>query len=232
MIEHRPWAELGGADLGWLKAKHHFAFFGHGNPVHKSLGALIVWNDDEVEPGQGFPAHGHQDVEIITYVRQGAVAHEDSLGNTSRLEAGDVQVMSAGTGIRHAEYNPDDIPLKIFQIWISPREKGGAPYWDTKPFPKADRAGRLVPLASGFADDGEALPIRGDARVLGATLKAGDVVAYPLAAGRNAYLALAQGSLTVNGQRIQAGDGIAVKGEPTVDIVALEDAELVLVDAA
>jgi redox-sensitive bicupin YhaK (pirin superfamily) len=231
MIEHRRWAELGGADLGWLKAKYHFYVGGPSNPAHTALGSLVVWNDDEIEPGRGFPVHGHKNMEIITYVRQGALAHRDSLGNVGRIEAGDVQVMSTGTGIRHHEHNPEDIPLKLFQIWIRPREHGGAPQWDCKSFPKNERAGCLVPLASGLQDDGEALPIRSDARVLGATLAAGDAVEYPLPPGRNAYMALTLGSVTVNDRRIEAGDGVAIRHEPLIKITALTDTELVLVDA-
>src|ERR1700758_258283 len=149
MIELRPFAELGGADHGWLKAKHHFSFASYYDPQRMGLGSLVVWNDDEIAPNTGFPPHPHADMEIITYVRQGAITHQDNLGNKGRTEAGDVQVMSAGSGIQHAEYNLEDDTTKIFQIWIMPRERGGKPSWDTRPFPKADRAGRFVVLASG-----------------------------------------------------------------------------------
>ena len=124
------------------------------------MGRLRVWNDDEIAPDTGFPPHPHADMEIITYVREGAITHEDSLGNKGRTEAGDVQVMSAGSGIRHAEYNREPMPTTLFQIWIEPERSGGEPSWGAKPFPKSDRSGRFVPLASGFAGDGDALPIR------------------------------------------------------------------------
>ena len=230
MLEHRPWADLDGAELGWLKAKHHFAVDPSGNPEHRPLGSLVVWNDDEIAPKSGFPLHGHRNIEIITYVRQGVVAHEDSLGSRGRLDAGDVQVMSAGTGIRHTEYNPGDVPLKVFQIWILPRELGGMPRWATKPFPKADRSGQLVALASGLPGDEDALPIRADARVLGATLSGGESVSYALGEFRNAYIALAFGSVVVNGERVGPRDGVAITKEPSFQIVAVEDTELVLVD--
>src|SRR5215212_6956064 len=188
MIELRPFSNLGGADHGWLKAKHHFSFGSHYDPDNMGHGALRVWNDDEIEPNTGFPAHPHANMEIITYVREGAVSHQDSLGNKGRTEAGDVQVMSAGTGIRHAEYNREDEPTSLFQIWIIPTRDGGAPGWGTKPFPQAERSGRLIALASGDAADLDALPIRADARVLGARLKQGETVEYRLGAGRHAYL--------------------------------------------
>ena len=127
MIEHRPISELGGGDLGWLKAFHHFHIGGQGNPAHKALGNLYVWNDDDLAPGTGFPPHAHRDVEIITYVREGYVSHRDSLGNERRTEAGDVQVMSAGTGIQHAEVGAPDQRTKIFQIWLQPRQRGASP---------------------------------------------------------------------------------------------------------
>ena len=171
-------------------------------------------------------------MEIITYVREGAITHEDSLGNTGRTEAGDVQVMSAGAGVRHAEYNREDVPTKIFQIWIEPREHGGAPSWGAKPFPKSDRSGKLVTLASGFADDTDALPIRTDARVLGASLKAGETATYDLGSNRHAYLVPARGRVEVNGVVLEARDGAAITNEAGVSITALTDSELVLVDAA
>jgi redox-sensitive bicupin YhaK (pirin superfamily) len=171
-------------------------------------------------------------MEIITYVREGAITHKDSLGNQGRTEAGDVQVMSAGSGIRHSEYNLEPSTTRIFQIWIQPTRQGAAPTWGARPFPKADRAGRFVTLASGLADDDEALPIRTDARVAGATLKAGETTEYPLGAGRHAYLVLAAGAVEVNGVRLDARDGAAVRDEQVLRITALEDAEVVLVDAA
>ncbi|CAN7577469.1 pirin family protein [Phenylobacterium sp. LjRoot225] len=232
MIEKRPFATLGGADHGWLKARHHFAFAGYYDPARTNWGSLRVWNDDEIAPNSGFPPHPHADMEIITYVREGAITHKDSLGNEGRTEAGDVQVMSAGSGIRHAEYNVEPTTTRIFQIWIQPTGRGGAPTWGARPFPKGDRAGRFVSLASGLPDDGEALPIRTDARVAGATLKAGETTEYALGEGRHAYLVPAVGAIEVNGVRLDARDGAAVRDEPVLRITALDDAEVVLVDAA
>jgi redox-sensitive bicupin YhaK (pirin superfamily) len=231
MIERRPFNELGGADHGWLKARHHFSFARYYDPNRMGHGALRVWNDDEIAPNTGFPPHPHEEMEIITYVRQGAITHEDSLGHKGRTEAGDVQVMSAGSGIRHAEFNREDVPTTLFQIWIEPVEGGGEPSWGAKPFPKGDRAGRFVPLASGFAGDDEALPIRAEARVLGATLKAGDTAEYRLGHGRHGYLVPAVGSVEINGGHIGPRDGAAITGETVLKVKALEDSEIVFVDA-
>ncbi|MBS0473517.1 MAG: pirin family protein [Proteobacteria bacterium] len=232
MIEKRPFAGLGGADHGWLKARHHFSFAEYYDPAKMNWGALRVWNDDEIAPNTGFPPHPHSDMEIVTYVRKGAITHKDSLGNQGRTEAGDVQVMSAGSGIRHAEYNLEPETTTLFQIWIQPRSKGGAPSWGAKPFPKGERAGKFVTLASGFDNDNDALPIRADARVLGATLNKGDTTVYTLGAGRHAYLVAATGKVAVNGIKLDARDGAAIKDVQSVTVEALEDAELVLVDAA
>ncbi|MDB5442679.1 MAG: hypothetical protein JWP73_1055, partial [Phenylobacterium sp.] len=180
----------------------------------------------------GFPPHPHADMEIVTYVRQGAITHKDSLGNEGRTEAGDVQVMSAGSGIRHAEYNLESGDTRLFQIWIEPNQHGGAPSWGAKPFPKADRAGRFVTLASGLPGDEDALPIRTDARVVGATLKAGETADYPLDPERHAYLVAATGAVEVNGVRLDARDGAAITGETALKVRALQDSEVVLVDAA
>ena len=233
MIDRRPFASLGHADHGWLNARHHFSFANYHEPSRMGFGAIRVWNDDEIAPNSGFPAHPHRDMEIITYVRQGAITHQDSMGNQGRTAAGDVQVMSAGTGIRHAEYNLEAEPTTLFQIWIEPKRTGGAPAWGAKPFPKDDRSGAFVTLASGFdADvDAGALPIRADARVLGATLKAGETVDYAVGAGRHAYLVPATGRIEIDGQAIEARDGVAIDGGRTVSITAGQDAELVLVDA-
>lgn len=232
MIERRSFSSLGGADHGWLKAKHHFSFAGYHDDRRMNWGALRVWNDDEIGAKTGFPPHPHSDMEIITYVREGAITHEDSLGNRGRTEAGDVQVMSAGSGIRHSEYNLEPETTKIFQIWILPNQRGAGPSWGAKPFPKDDRSGRFVTLASGMAGDADALPIRTDARVLGAKLKAGETVEYELGATRFGYLVPAAGTVEVNGVRIEARDGAAIRDEKTIRVRAVEDAEIVLVDAS
>jgi redox-sensitive bicupin YhaK (pirin superfamily) len=171
-------------------------------------------------------------MEIITYVRDGAVTHKDSLGNEGRTEAGDVQVMSAGSGIRHAEYNLEPKTTTLFQIWIETDQPGGAPSWGARPFPKGDRAGKFVALASGLPDDGDALPIRSAARVAGATIKAGETAAYQMTPDRHVYVVSAQGSVDVNGVRLDARDGAAITGEMLVVVKAINDAEVVLVDAA
>ena len=232
MIELRPFNKLGNADHGWLKARHHFSFGRYHNPANVNHGSLRVWNDDEIAPNTGFPAHPHANMEIITFVREGAITHQDSLGNTGRTEAGDVQVMSAGSGIRHSEYNLEPVTTKIFQIWIVPTQAGGQPTWGAKPFPKADRSGKFVTIASGFAADNDALPIRADARVLATKLRAGESAEYAIDATRYGYLVPATGAIEVNGVRLGARDGAAISKEETVTVKALEDSEVVFVDAA
>ena len=232
MIELRPFNKLGSADHGWLKARHHFSFGSHYDPNNLNHGSLRVWNDDEITPNTGFPAHPHANMEIITFVREGAITHQDSLGNKGRTEAGDVQVMSAGSGIRHSEYNLEPVTTKIFQIWIEPTQQGGQPCWGAKPFPKADRSGKFVTIASGFKADNDALPIRADARVLATTLKAGESAEYAPEKSRHLYLVPAIGAVDVNGVRVNARDGAAISDEARLQITALEDSELVLVDAA
>jgi redox-sensitive bicupin YhaK (pirin superfamily) len=232
MIELRPLETLGGANHGWLDAKHHFSFADYHDPERISWGSIRVWNDDTIQPGTGFPPHPHHDMEIITYVRDGAITHRDDLGNEGRTEAGDVQVMSAGTGVRHSEYNLEKEVTRIFQIWIIPDRQGERPAWGAKPFPKGDRAGAFVTLASGIAGDEAALPIRADARVAGATIKAGETVRYPLENGRHAYLVPARGKVRIGAVTASARDGIAIREEREIEVLALEDSEVVLVDAA
>jgi redox-sensitive bicupin YhaK (pirin superfamily) len=230
MIEIRPFNTLGHADHGWLDAHHHFSFGHYSDPARTHWGALRVWNDDSIAPRTGFPTHPHRDMEIITYVRTGAITHQDSLGNKGRTEAGDVQVMSAGTGIAHSEYNLEDETTTLFQIWIIPTATGKAPGWGAQPFPKGDRSGKFVVLASGFADDDGALPIRADARVLGATLKAGESLDYALGKERFGYLVPAKGRVSIDGVEVNTRDGAALAGLESLRVTALEDAELVLVD--
>ena len=232
MIKHRPLNKLCSEDTGWLKAKRHFSPGRSDDRAWRGWGALRIWNDDEIAPGAGFPPHSHANMEIITYVREGAVTHRDSLGNEGRTEVGDVQVMSAGTGIRHSEYNLEDEPTAIFQLWIIPTRRGGDPGWDTRPFPQGEGAGHFVTLASGIDGDADALPIRADARVLGATLKAGETAEYRLAPNRRAYLVPAKGAVEVNGVRIEARDGAAIENERVLTVTALDDAEIVLADVS
>jgi redox-sensitive bicupin YhaK (pirin superfamily) len=232
MIEIRPFEGLGGDDHGWLNTRHHFSFANYYDPKRMHFGSLRVWNDDLIAANTGFPPHPHKDMEIITYVRQGAITHQDNLGNHGRTEAGDVQVMSAGTGIVHSEYNREAGPTRIFQIWIMPTSRGKPPSWGARPFPKGERSGKFVALASGFEQDSEALPIRTDARVLGATLKAGQSTEYKLGADRRGYLVLASGAVEIDGVRVGTGDGAAISDVGILHVKALEDAELVMVDAA
>lgn len=232
MIEVRPYADLGAADFGWLNARHHFSFGQYYEPTRMGWGTLRVWNDDEIAAHSGFPTHPHRDMEIITYVRQGAITHKDSLGNQGRTEAGDVQVMSAGTGIAHSEYNLEDSTTKIFQIWIEPNQSGLPPSWGSKPFPRGERAGTFITLASGFAEDQDALSIRTPARMAAATLQAGQSTEYPLGVARKAYLVAASGSIEVNGVSAQARDGVAVSDVEVIRVTAIEDSEIILVDVA
>lgn len=232
MIEIRPFASLGHADHGWLDARHHFSFADYFDPQRVNWGSLRVWNDDAIAPGSGFPPHPHADMEIITYIREGAITHQDSMGNRGRTEAGDVQVMSAGSGVRHAEYNLEEGVTRLFQIWILPEERGGAPSWGSKPFPRGDRAGRFVTLASGFAEDADALKIRTPARLLCATLAAGQTTTLAIAPGRHVYLVSARGGMTVNGVEARERDGVAVRDEAEIAVTAFDDCEVVLVDAA
>jgi quercetin 2,3-dioxygenase len=232
MFQVRSSPSLDGGDFGWLKAKHHFAVTPDGNPANGPLGALVVWNDDEIAPGTGFGLHGHANMEIISYVREGTVTHRDSIGNVGRTEAGDVQAISAGTGIRHSEHNLGAEPLRLFQIWLLPRVNGVEPHWDSRRFPKADRANQFVVLASGLPGDGDALPIRADARVLGATLLVGARLEYEFGGLRHAYVAPARGVVDVNGHRLAVGDGMAAVDEPRLTICVEEDSEVILVVTA
>ncbi|MBF0325110.1 MAG: pirin family protein [Alphaproteobacteria bacterium] len=229
MLEYRPFTELGTFANDWLDAHYHFSFSDYADPDRMGLGALRVWNDDTIRAGTGFAPHGHRDMEIVTYIRQGAITHEDSLGNRGRTEAGQVQVMSAGLGIRHAEYNLEDQPTTLFQIWIMPRRQGVAPRWETRQFPRSH--GRFDILASGLASDGDVPIIHQDARVLGGTLDAGTTIARPLVLP-HAYLVVARGAVTVSDITLGPRDGIAVTGETTLTLTATEEAELVLVETA
>ena len=230
MIELRPYRELGGAQHGWLDTRHHFSFAEYYDPKRMGWGALRVWNDDTIAPRTGFPPHPHRIMEIITYVRKGAITHKDNLGNQGRTEAGDVQVMSAGTGIAHSELNEEDEATQIFQIWILPDEKGLPPSWGTKPFPRGERSGSFVTLASGLPGDTDALPIRANARLVAATLAAGQSAEYHIAAGRKVYLVPASGRIEVNGVALAAGDGLAIGDELLLQVSAQEESEIVLVD--
>ncbi|MEX0341663.1 MAG: pirin family protein [Erythrobacter sp.] len=231
MIDIRPFGSLGHANHGWLDARHHFSFANYHDPDRMGWGNIRVWNDDTIQAQTGFPPHPHSDMEIVTFVRKGAISHRDSLGNEGRTAAGDVQVMSAGTGITHAEYNLEDEDTTLFQIWIIPDRAGEQPSWGQREFPKATRDGGFEVLASGSPEADDALPIRTDARVAAATLAAGQSATWATSDERHQYLVAPKGRIKVNGIEAQPRDGIAVTGEAEIVVEALEDAEIVLVDA-
>lgn len=231
MINIRPFASLGHANHGWLDARHHFSFADYQDPARMAWGRIRVWNDDTIAAQSGFPPHDHRDMEIITYVRSGAITHQDSLGNKGRTAAGDVQVMSAGKGVTHAEFNLEDEATTLFQIWIESDRPGVEPSWGAMPFPKDRRDGQFQLLASGNPEDGT-LTIHADARLLGANVPAGGTIDLDLDPARHQYL-VASGKVTVNGVVAEARDGVAITGEARLEVVAdpESDVELVLVDA-
>ena len=231
MLYLRSFGDISGLDAGWLQAKHHFAIGPYGNPAHKAVGNLIVLNDDEIAPHTGFGLHHHENVEIVSYLREGTVTHRDDQGNIGKTHAGDVRVMSAGTGIRHSEENEEDVPIRLFQIWLKPSAAGGIPQWGNKPFPKADRAGAFVPLASGRNAEG-ALPIRTDAEVYGALLQAGARTSFSFRKGDAGYLVPATGEVEVGMVQVGAREGLVIENEKMVAINALRDSELILVVTA
>ncbi len=232
MIEKREFSSLGHADHGWLNARHHFSFAGYHDSARMGWGSIRVWNDDEIAGKSGFPTHPHQDMEIITYVRTGAITHRDSMGNEGRTEAGDVQVMSAGTGVQHSEFNLEDEETRLFQIWAIPRERGGEPRWEAKKFPKGDRSGKLEVLASGYDDDiaAGAAMIRADARLYGATLKSGESLTHDVQDNMPVYLVVSEGMIDVNGTRLDTRDAAAIRDVETLTITASEDAEFLLAE--
>ncbi len=231
MIDIRPFSGLAHRDHGWLDTRHHFSFADYHDPERMGWGRIRVWNDDVITPQSGFPPHSHANMEIVTFVRAGAITHKDSMGNTGRTAAGDVQVMSAGTGVTHAEYNVEPQDTAIFQIWVLPDVSGGEPGWGMREFPRGERFGRWEIVASGEPEKDGALPIRSDARILAATLPAGETVTYEATPSRHQYLVATGGRIRVNGEEANARDGIAITGEEAITVEALEDCELVMVDA-
>ena len=229
MIDIRPFSSLGQANHGWLDAHHHFSFANYHDPDRMGWGRIRVWNDDTIGAKSGFPPHPHRDMEIVTYVRTGAITHQDSMGNKGRTAAGDVQVMSAGTGVTHAEYNLEDEQTTLFQIWIETDKPSAPPSWGAMPFPKESRNGAFQLLASGGPDDG-ALTINADAKILGATVKAGESITIDAEPDRHLYL-VPSGRISVNGIEANPRDGVAITGERKIEIKAEDDSELVLVDA-
>lgn len=231
MIDVRPFSSLGRFDFDWLKARYHFAFGEYRDAKRLGVGPLIVWNDDTIAPDGGFPMHGHRDMEIITYVREGAISHRDHLGNDGRTEAGDIQIMSAGKGIMHSEFNHEEEPCLLYQIWIAPNVQGIQPRWETHRFPKESRGEGLTLLASGRPDAPEGTPvIYQDAALLVGTLAAGERHVHALESGRQAYLVVAKGRVTVNGESLGTRDGAVVGDEDEVVLEAEEESEVLLAD--
>ncbi len=230
MIRVTPFERLGGFKNGWLDARHHFSFSSYYDPERMGFGPLRVWNDDRIAAGTGFDLHGHRDMEIITYVRRGAITHTDHLKNVGRTEAGDIQVMSAGRGIMHAEHNREREATELFQIWIEPARRGVAPTWAARRFPKDERSGRLVPLASGRVSDEGVLPIHQDATLFGASMAAGQGLEFDIEPGRLVYLVPSAGSIRVNGVAVPERAGVAISDETKLTISAPDAFDLVLAD--
>lgn len=230
MIRYFPYSELGHADFGWLKARYHFSFSSYYNPARMGFGNLRVINDDIVAAGRGFAPHPHRDMEIITYVRSGAISHEDSVGNKGRTGAGDVQVMSAGSGVTHSEWNHESEATTLYQIWIEPREKGVAPRWDAKDFPDAPVTNALPLLVSGHAEDADknALFIHADAAIFGGRLTAGTTVTHTLR--QNAYLLISEGEVKVDGHLFKKGDGAEITDAKSVTFEAATDTEILVIE--
>ena len=233
-VEVRPFASFGTFQNDWLDTHYHFSFAHYHDPARMGIGPLRVWNDDTIRAGTGFDPHPHRDMEIITYVRHGAISHQDSEGNSGRTAAGDVQVMSAGTGIVHAEYNLEDEDTDFFQIWIEPRHQGGTPRWATRRFPRDARAGRLIALAAGRPTDhsnvDDALAIDQDATLFGAIVETGAILHHSLGPGRLAYVVPLATSIDVDGQRIEARGAAVVRDADALTLAALGDGEVLIAD--
>ncbi len=230
MITLRKSRERGSADHGWLQSLHSFSFADYHDPAHMGFGPLRVINEDRVAPGSGFGTHGHRDMEIISYVLEGELAHKDSMGNGSVIRPGDVQRMSAGSGVRHSEYNhASDRTTHFLQIWIEPDVTGIAPSYEEKRFTDADRQGRLCLIASPDGADGS-VRIHQDARLYAARLAAGQSLAANLPAGRLGYLHLIHGRVTLDGQRLEGGDAAKIRDESRLAIGGEADSELLLFD--
>jgi len=232
MITRRPAKERGHFDHGWLDTYHSFSFSEYHDPAHMGFRSLRVINEDRVDPKAGFPPHSHRDMEIITYVLAGALGHKDSMGNGSVIRPGDVQRMSAGTGVTHSEYNGSEKePVHLLQIWILPEQRGIAPGYEEKKFPAGEKRGRLRLIASRDAAEGS-VTIHQDARVYASLLDGGQTVRHPLAPGRGAWLHLVSGAAAVNGTALVTGDGAAIENERALEIRADEPTELLLFDLA
>ena len=230
MIQVRPAEARGHVQLGWLDSRHSFSFGEYYDPAHMGFGPLRVINEDRVAPGAGFPTHGHRDMEILSYVMEGALEHRDSIGTGSVIRPGEVQRMTAGKGIRHSEYNPShEEPVRFLQIWLEPERDGLAPGYEQKAFPQEERRNRLRLVAARDGRDG-ALIVHQDVALYSSLLDAGETLVHPLKAGRGAWLQLVRGQVAVNGEPLSAGDGAALDNAPNVSITGVEDAELLLFD--
>jgi quercetin 2,3-dioxygenase len=230
MMEIRRSQERGHANHGWLDSYHSFSFADYYDPAHMGFGALRVINEDRVQPGMGFGTHGHRDMEIISYVLEGALEHKDSMGNGSVIRPGSVQRMSAGTGVRHSEYNPSDREgVHFLQIWIEPAVRGIAPGYEEKTFDAASKRGTLRLIASPDGREGS-VTIHQDAQVYAALLDGAEIAVHPVAAGRRAYVHMARGEVTANGQSLRAGDALKVTGEREVRLEGGRQAEVLLFD--
>lgn len=230
MLKIYPYESLGHADHGWLNARHHFSFSEYHNPQRIHFGKLRVINDDIIAAKNGFQPHPHQDMEIITYVRAGAITHKDSMGNEGRTAAGDVQVMSAGAGVTHSEFNLENEATKLYQIWIFPSKKGVSPRWDAMQFPKQIVRGKLPLLVSGRAEDegSGALFIHQDAAIYGGRLSAGDNVVQNIK--YQAYLLVSQGEIIIDGVTLKQGDGAEITDVAEFELSAVSDAEVLVID--
>ncbi len=232
MIRIRKAAERGHFDHGWLDTYHTFSFGDYSDPAQMGFRSLRVINDDRVQPGQGFGMHGHRDMEIVTYVLEGALEHRDSLGNGSVLRPGELQHMTAGTGVQHSEFNPSDQEaVHLYQIWLLPERKGLKPGYEQKAFSEEERHGTLRLVASPTGNFGS-LTIHQDARLYLSTLKVGETITHALNPGRHAWLQVLRGTVALNGHRVSAGDGAAVSDEEKLEVRGEADAEVMLFDLA
>lgn len=230
MLALRPANERGLADFGWLSSRHTFSFGNYYDPRHMGFGPLRVINEDRVEPGQGFPTHGHRDMEIISYVLDGALEHKDSLGTGSVIRPGDVQRMTAGTGVRHSEYNASAMdPVHFLQIWILPERNGLEPGYEQKTFGEKDKRGLLRLVGSRDGREGS-ITIHQDVDLYASLLDAGERVRHELGADRNGWLQVARGSVRLGDRELTSGDGVALRGARTLEIAGFDDAEILLFD--